>query len=563
MFVRLLLLQLRVNFSLSALRWYWFNDRKKFLTSIGIMALIVASIGPLFYLYSIFVLETFAAAAPLGQTEVVLTSALVLTAFLIAMLNLGFVLSVFYYSRDLALLVSLPLRPGEILASKFGVVLVYNYLIILPFLLPAIGVFGFQSAIRWDYWLISGVVVLLAPVIPLVVVSLFLLVLMRLTNLSQKRDALRMMGLLGFFLGVLALNWIFGSVRPGEEATFIESVLLAQDGLIHFVSRMYPPALWATRALVASGLTQFYNLLGYLLLSGVGVIGLIEVGQRIFYEGLIGGEEVRRGRHLADDDLGRRLGRVHSPEWAIAMREIKYLIRTPIFFFNSLLILLALPAILLVPVVAGGTLEVVLSGLEAEVPRPVQLLGGGAFIGMMALFAPAASSSFSREGRQFWISQLIPLSARQHIRGKLLYAFLLAALALPVVLLGAWLWLPWRPLEIVIALGAGLILSFPMITLSLWIDLLRPYLDWDSPDKAIKQNINVLLAMLGGSVVFVGLYFWGRFLFERGQDPWMIYGGVLGVALLIGYVFWVLLYRLARIRYRFVDPPPNDEVRER
>jgi len=52
----------------------------------------------------------------------------------------------------------------------------------------------------------------------------------------------------------------------------------------------------------------------------------------------------------------------------------------------------------------------------------------------------------------------------------------------------------------------GTALSFPAVTLSLLIDLLRPYLDWDNPQKAIKQNINVLLGMMAGGGLFYTIY---------------------------------------------------------
>jgi hypothetical protein len=47
--LKLTLIQLRINFGLSALRWYMKHDLKKFLGAIGIAALIIFSLGPVFF----------------------------------------------------------------------------------------------------------------------------------------------------------------------------------------------------------------------------------------------------------------------------------------------------------------------------------------------------------------------------------------------------------------------------------------------------------------------------------------------------------------------------------
>jgi ABC-2 type transport system permease protein len=41
----------------------------------------------------------------------------------------------------------------------------------------------------------------------------------------------------------------------------------------------------------------------------------------------------------------------------------------------------------------------------------------------------------------------------------------------------------------------------------MFIDLARPLLDWTNPQKAIKQNFNVFLAMLANATVVAGAFF--------------------------------------------------------
>lgn len=548
--LQLIKLQLKVNFGISALRWYLRNDIKRFFGQIGLFAIVVASIAPIFYLYLRLLESAYRITAMLGQTEVILALAALISSMLVLVFGFTYIFSVFYFSRDLSLLVPLPLKPGQILGAKFTLVLFYNYLTITPFYLPALWVYGVNSGAGLIYWIGGAIVFLLLPVIPLVIGSVFILLLMGLTNLSRRRDTLRLIGLFVFLVIVFTLNYFLTGIPAGEETQFLERVLREEQGLVSLVTRSYPPAFFAALALTASGMESLLNFAYFLGLSAAGLVIVVFLGQKIFYQGLIGGSEVRRGRELSRDELVLKTSGALSPVWAIARREIKYLIRTPIYLFNSLAMVAVLPVALIIPLMAGGTLEQSVLFIQTAVPRVWQVLGGAGFIGVMALFAPAASSTFSREGKLFWISKVIPIAPQEQIKGKLLYSLLIACSAVPVVILAALLFLTWSLFDLLLAIFSGLILAFPAIVLSLLIDLFRPYLTWDNPQKAIKQNMNVLFSKVAGGGFYYLLYLAGRYLYETTAAELPVYLFVLGGAAALGTVLYVVLMKIAPSRYR-------------
>ena len=190
---------------------------------------------------------------------------------------------------------------------------------------------------------------------------------------------------------------------------------------------------------------------------------------------------MQQARALSREELAGKTAGTLSPAWAIALREIKYLVRTPIYLFNSPAMVAIVPIVLAIPLFTGGGLAPLLELLHT-VPGAIQALGGAAFMGSMALFAPAASSSFSREGRLFWISAGYPRFSGAANPGKVLYSLIIASFSVPVVALAAFP-LSWSISGFLIAILSGMILSLPAITSSLLIDLLRPYLTWDNPQK--------------------------------------------------------------------------------
>ena len=106
---------------------------------------VIVSLSPILFVYAQMMQSAYVIAAGLGQPGIILASTVVLSSLMVLVFSLTYVMSVFYFSRDLTLLVPLPLLPRDILGAKFFVVLILDYLTVAPFYLPALSVFGVNS----------------------------------------------------------------------------------------------------------------------------------------------------------------------------------------------------------------------------------------------------------------------------------------------------------------------------------------------------------------------------------------------------------------------------------
>ncbi|MDW7739667.1 MAG: hypothetical protein SCJ97_06375 [Bacillota bacterium] len=551
--IDLIKVQLRISFGLSTLHWNLKNNKKKFFGSIGLALIVIVSLGPLIVLYYTMLQSAFNVTVRLGQPEVILATGLMISSMLVFFFGLTYVMSVFFFSHDLTLLVPLPLQPGAILGSKFAVIISYEYITIAPFMLPAIWVFGIGTNAGFLYWIISLGIFFLVPIVPLGIASLFVLLLMSLTNLSKRRDTFRIIGMVVLLLLVFALNYFLTGIPDGEEIAYIEDLLQRNEGILSYITRLYPPAILATRALAVGGVISLLNFIYFIGVNLTGLIFVYLVGQKLFYRGLIGGTEISRGKVISEDRFTRKITAVASPSRAIAMREIKYLLRTPVYLFNSLVILIIVPVFLVIPLISEGAITDIIATLRNEIPLFAQIGFISGFIAIMAIFAPASSSSFSREGKLFWISQAIPVSAGKQIWGKLLYCYLITFLTVPLVVIVSLVFLPLSIYQLILAIIAGLIFSFPAIIANLFIDLLRPYLNWDNPQKAIKQNVNVLLGMAAGGIIYAIIFAVGWITYQLSSSEVLLYPATMGSALLLGFLFYKLLVRIAPRRYRDIE----------
>ena len=551
----LIKMQLKVAFGLSVLKSYASKDKKKLFGFLGIALLVIISVAPMyFYLYLNILRSIYDAGLMFGQPQILLTLAFVFTSMMVLVLGIGYVMSAFYFSRDLPVLLPLPFLPREIIGAKFFTILVHEYLSVLPFLLPAFMIFGLGQNVGLYYWVVSIIVFLLLPVIPLTITSSVMLVLMRVTNLGRRKDTLRFFGMV-FFIGLVMVANYYLAKLPGDmDAEFFQKLLLQADGMVSLVGRVFPPALLATRSLTTGGMDALTSLLAFVALNLAGLAFTMFLGDRLFYQGLIGGEEVQARKNMNESQLEKKLSRTGSPIKAIAAREIKILIRTPIYLFNSVAMLIILPVVLLIPVISGQNVAGISDLIQSMPNRAFLNLAGAAFIAMMALFTPAASSAFSREGRLFWVSQVIPVSPRDQINGKLLYSYLIVCLTVPLIVLISILFINWSRAELLLVIFLGLCFSLPAITTGLLIDLLRPYLTWDSPQKAIKQNINVILGMVVGVGIFFLIYrvlLWAQNL----TSALWLYTLAAGAGLVLGLVPYLIMLKVADARFRDIMAP--------
>jgi len=556
-FLALLRAGLKSNFGLSVLR-HRLLRQKKDVWMVPLVALAGVSVAPILYYYFQLLKFVYDLLAPIGQQAALLSFGLMAGQLLILVFGLFYVISAFYFSKDLDVLIPLPVRPFQVMLSKFAVILANEYLTISLIVLPVLVSFGALGGKGPGYWIEAALVYLLLPVIPLALVSALVLVLMRFVNLGRRKDALIIVGSLLLIVLAMAFQfWINRSTRLEPDSEALVRFFSSPDGLLQRVGSSFPPSVWAAKALArglsAAGLGQLLLYAGVSLLL---LVGMAAGAEALFYRGLVGlAETSRRRRGLTRSEISRRISSGRRPVRTLFLREWRLMNRTPIFLLNGTLTVILIPAMILVMARAGST-DSDLTSLFRMLSSGNALLSVLVSAGFMTVCGSlngTASSALSREGSQFWISKIIPVSPRHQAAAKFLHSYLVAFLgivAASAVLLGQ---LGIRPAVVVPALGLALAATFILTAAGLAIDLARPLLDWINPQKAIKQNLNVVFALLIDLGFLALLGFSCRFLGRLGLAADAILA-LLGLLLAcLAALSWHLLGQFAEKRYPAIE----------
>lgn len=532
---------LKANFGFSKLIYDIKKDPKKAGVAL-VIVLVFASLIPVYILYIRLLESVYFQLFILGQEGTLFAILFSGASIVVLFFGLIYAMSTFYFSKDLERLLYLPLKEENIVAAKFFNMVFYEYLIIIPLMIPAFFIpFSDMGGVPYIvYWVLG---VLLVPIIPLSIGTILVMGIMRFVSIEGKKDTIRIISLFLFLVVVIGLQVLINraatSLPPGGEAAFLADILRNSNSLVNVVGRSYPPAVWISKALfldkAGAGFLQF------LLYAGTSVaflIGTIWTGKALYVNGYYNKSDAVKKTVKVDYEKGF----VQTSVWkAVFLNDFRVVMRTPIYLFNCVSIVVLLPVLLfLMPLLSGGMDMTIF----AEIPPGYEYYIGLVLIGVFVFMGgtnPTQSTTVSREGKSAWVQQVLPISKRDAFIGRILLPLLLQVLTMVFMLIGVWVLVKPSLSIILISFIGGFFISLPLLAAGIIVDTMRPKLDWDDPQKAVKQNFNVFINMIlaaayGALLGFLAIQAMGRL----GLD-WTV---VIGIYSVLGCILSWALYKL-------------------
>jgi len=381
-----------------------------------------------------------------------------------------------YEARDNDLLLSLPIRPRDILLSRllllWIITLFFGLLVAVPVLLAwqtAVGFAGAQLAI---YLLLFAV---LMPLLSLAL-SAFLGWLIHLATARVGKKSLVTVVLSLVFLGA----YMYAVMQMN---TFVQQLAQSPDGAARTLGAVAP--------VYAMGVAVAEARFDLLLLLAAGILALFAVMILLLARTFIKTATDRRSG--AKKKYVERRTAALSPRRALLQREWRRFLASPGYILNcglgSIFLLIAAVVLLIeqkkiAPLLQDETLGLLL---------PWLFILGLCFTAGMSMVTAA---SVSLEGKSLWVVRSLPLDTRDILRAKLR---LHMQVALPPVLLcvlsAALILRPALPLLLCLLL---IPLAFTVFTglLGLAENLRHPTLDWINETQAVKSGVSILFTML-------------------------------------------------------------------
>ncbi|WIG39958.1 putative ABC transporter permease subunit [Bacillus toyonensis] len=483
----------------------------------------------------------------LGQDPgMIIAMGLAIASIWVFLISITNILTVFYYSNDIEMLLPLPLKPAQIISAKFLTVLITQYVMSSFILLPIFITYGLKSGAFITYYIYMIFIYLLFPIVPLVLASLLMTVIMRYTNIAKNKDRGNI------FIGIVSILFIVGinvfmqwrnkSAFSGDGAA--EYLVNNQSSLIVQMTNYFPTTYFGAVALVESANWKgpLYVMI-FALISFVFFVLFYYIAERTYLKGVIGLSTSTAKKEVISAE-GLQKSTVQSSHLkAYVKKEFKTLFRTPQFFLNCIVQTFVMPIMLFfILFVQDGNLKFI-----TEYINNPETTGFAIGVGLCAsLFLMGsnviATTSFSRDGNSWFVNRYLPVKASDIFFAKAITAWLINVIILAVFGITMAVVAGISPVFMILwfLLSANGLLLINLIG-TRW-DAQTADIHWDTEQKLFKSRYttlwnflaNILIALIIVAGVSV-LYFFLQ------VGLWVMFIVLFAMFTIVNYIFIKIL----------------------
>lgn len=468
---------------------------------------------------------------PLSQETVVLSLLLQLGFTIIIFSSVFMIPSYMFYAKDIEKLLPLPLSHAQLFLAKLLQVHAYQIAFLLLIILPPLTGYILAAGFSWSIvtFILSS---WLNAMVTMIMISLILVSIMSVSPWFKNKDRVTLiMSILA--LGVaLFINYNIGGLDLANPEALALSLIQGNQSLSEGFFSYFPHLNLSVSLMINfNWLNLVLYIVGSFLFMGLVIKSFASILVNIMAT-FQGGPATKK---MSLKSL--RGHKIRSALVAFTLKELKLLFRTPIYFFNNVLVVLILPFIMFVSFTqASGEFSIeMLSSLLTS--NPLFLVLGAA--GLSAIFSTinlVTPTSISREGENKYHMLLYPVSMTTQLYAKFLSGIIISSIAVvPIIILiiiGNTLYFELEIIWLVYSVLSALIMMIFINLFGLVVDVYHPKLVWENEQAAVKQNINFLFTFLAATAITA---FLGYSLFNlQSYTTWIFFGthGALIIAIL-------------------------------
>jgi len=510
------------------------TGKSKILLYIVLAVLVVSSVCvPL----GVAMKEITSTLLPLGIADGLFYMILPLATVALLIISIFTVISVLFLSTDNAVLLSMPLKPREIIVARFLNIILYTYLIVGMFIIPAFVGYGIATGAGVLFYIISLIEVLLLPIIPLSILLLLLVLILQYSNLTKHRDLFTYISMGLTLVIALGFNFVFQQAFMSVEidpSQLAENIRAIVDGYAGVLVKFLPQLIPAINALTSSSVwLQLLNILIYIAASIAIFVVVVVIASPIYFKSIKGSDErgAKRKKKTSNDVVLQKSKTKGLFKSSIIV-EWKLMVRSPIYFLNLIFVIILVPVIMIVSMVfsmsaAGESIDInqimeALASLGLTLSSPLGFL---VFFGALLFLTSVnliSSTAASRMGKSASFVKYIPCNTLTTVNIKTFWGNVLGIVPALLIAIALGVFKIISPLDMV-ALILPIIPSFLVLNyIGFIIDAKNPKLNWVNETQAVKSNLNSMFYLFGVWAI-IGILVALGFLLNKANIPYSGY----------------------------------------
>ena len=406
------------------------------------------------------------------------------------------ILNELYFTGDIDNLLPLPLKPREIVGAKIASIFCAESLVQLLVIFFSVIGFFFALGLSFKNFLLGILGMITLPMIPIIYCSIISLLIMSFTRFIKNKETIRKVGLV-FVLAVLMLFVYFlGALQNFDLELYIEGFVNGDQTFLHVMRGILPHINLFIDILVTGSIR---SLLLYILVNIGFIVVLLGLADVCYFKGVVGLSSKDTESKKSSSNILNNI-KVENPTNSYFKKEIFTLFRTSSYFLNCILINFIWPIFVYVicklkfPDLTLSKLKNLVTSTDNNTLIIIFMFVIGVSILLPALNS-IASSSFSREGKNFYFMKYIPMDYSSQVYVKLLVSFIIAFIGVNVFSLIFYLVIGLKVSTAFIFLIISFLAILFICSLGIIIDSINPKLVWDDELNALRENSNNFIVM--------------------------------------------------------------------
>ena len=410
--------------------------------------------------------------------------------------------NVFYYSKDLEYILPLPIKPIELLISKFINLITIIYFSELLFLAIPLLFYGLVVQQTLLYFISMLLVLILFPIVPAIFISIIMLFVMQLSKLIKNKDIFQIIIVtILTMVMTIGINYILVSTF-NDGIIEINSEEITEDNIQNLAK--------INTEKINTKLEKINNDLIFInpcinMLNNINIFNIIfQLFKLLILEIILFIIFIFFGKKLYLNNLLKNIVLANSKKNKIKnsyiKNEFRKIIKNPTFFiqciFQNLFIIFIFSMLLklFIPMIIEGFKdEDAISKIGIENFKLQILCMVIGIIQILYTFGNLAISAISREGKNAVVMKYLPVDLYKQFIYKGIPSIIMNIIGSIAIIVTIYLKLDNIPIYYgIIVFIISLIINIINTYFMIIVDLKKPNLDWNSEASALKNNGNKL-----------------------------------------------------------------------
>ncbi len=468
--------------------------------SVFVWLILIVSLA-LFYISN----EIIKALVSSGYPEVFLSIYFLVLAIFIMFQTILVCTNIFYFSKDIELILPFPIKPVNLLIAKFNTLICTLYVSEAIFGIIPICIYGILTHSTLLFYIYAVLIFIFFPVFLALVLSIIMMFVMKISKFIKNKEIFQTIItlLLVTSIFIVEYNVINNIFIQNKEIEIVENNFQIADKLIEFNNRietsnkLFLVINPAVKVLKNSNLQNIFEIIKIILIDFITFIIFIFIGKKTYLKDILKNTSYLIKTSNKGINLYKKCKK-NIIFKAYIKKEFKNLFRNSMVFMQCVypmiisLITVIIISIILLPklneVLNNPDIKQLIGNLEFDLSIVYIILSG---IQVLFMISPASLTSISRDGKNASFMKYIPISYFRQILYKGLPQIFINSISV-IIIIGI-LYYAFPSIGIVnvlLVFISSMILnalnSYSMII----VDLLNPKLQWDSEYEILKQNNN-------------------------------------------------------------------------